>query len=127
MNVEDDPTAITADGLTVVRIDAALYFANSEAPQDRLRDIVISAEPEVRTVVIDFEGVNFTDSQGADAVMKLVETGEGVGVEVRLARVKHRVYEVLERDGVVERIGEDHFYPTVYDAASDYLPIGEHE
>jgi hypothetical protein len=39
-----------------------------------------------------------------------------VGVEIHLARVKHAVMEMLEKDGVDKIIGHDHIHDKVGDA-----------
>jgi MFS superfamily sulfate permease-like transporter len=41
---------------------------------------------------------------------------KGVGVEIHLARVKHEVMEMLEKDGVDQVIGHDHIHDKVVDA-----------
>jgi hypothetical protein len=41
---------------------------------------------------------------------------------VRLARVKPAVLDVLERDGVVDELGERHIYGNVYEACADHIP-----
>jgi len=35
---------------------------------------------------------------------------KGVGIEIHLARVKHAVMELLEKDGVDKIIGRDHIH-----------------
>ena len=42
-------TAITYPGVLVMRIDVSLYFANAEAPEDRLRELAQTAEPPLHT------------------------------------------------------------------------------
>ena len=39
-----------------------------------------------------------------------------VGVEIHLARVKHEVMALLEKDGVYENIGRNHIHNKVYKA-----------
>jgi MFS superfamily sulfate permease-like transporter len=72
--------------------------------------------------VLDFEGVNFIDSQGAYVVGEILELAKSRDIELRLTRVKTRVKEVLRRDGVIARIGENQIYGNVYEAAADKIP-----
>ena len=44
---------------------------------------------------------------------------ETYGAEVRLARVKPHVLALMRRDGVIARLGEDHLYGNLYEAARD--------
>ena len=41
---------------------------------------------------------------------------KGVGVEIHLARVKHEVMALLEKDGVDQNIGRDHIHNKVFEA-----------
>jgi hypothetical protein len=43
-------------------------------------------------------------------------------IELRLTRVKTGVKEMLRRDGVVDRLGENRIYGNVYEAAADKVP-----
>ena len=42
--------------------------------------------------------------------------------EVRLARVKPDVLDLLLLDGVIDKFGEQHVYGNVYEACADQLP-----
>jgi high affinity sulfate transporter 1 len=122
LSLKEHPEAETYPGVLVVRFDAGLYFATSDAFEDGLREHALDAEPRVTTVVLDFESVNFIDSQGAETLGKIIRLARNYGADVRLARVKARVLKVLEADGVVDELGEDHIYANVYEAAADFIP-----
>ncbi len=122
-SVDEEPTVITYPGLLVMRIDSSLYFANSEAPEDRLRELFQDADPPFHTVVLDFEGVNYIDSQASEAIGKIIDLAGYNDIDIRLARVKGgQVMSVLERDGVLERLGTSRVYPEVYQAVADLIP-----
>ena len=71
--VDDHPDYETYPGLLVLRFDAGLFFASADALEERLIELYYQADPKPHTVVLDFEGVNFIDSQGADKVAELIE------------------------------------------------------
>jgi anti-anti-sigma factor len=106
----------------VLRFDAGLFFASADALQDRIRELALQADPPLHTIVLDFEGVNFIDSQGCDMVAELVDKATNYEVELRLTRVKPDVKSLLQRDGVIERLGESQIYGNVYEAAADKIP-----
>ena len=118
----DYPDGDTYPGLLVLRFDAGLFFASADALDDRLTTLYEQADPKLHTVVLDFEGIHFIDTQGADKVAELLDAGESYDVEIRLCKVKAEVKALLRRDGLVDRIGEDRIYDTVYDAAADLIP-----
>jgi len=120
-SIDRHPDGETYPGLMVVRFDAGLFFASADALTDRLRQLAEDADPPYDTVVISFEGVDFIDSQGSSTVNEVLELAESYGAEIRLARVKPSVIDVLRRDEVIDALGEDHIYPNVYEAAADRI------
>lgn len=102
-------------GVAVVRLDGGLFFATSDALEDRVRTL-IQQTPDVTAVVIDLEGVNFIDSQGSAKVADILELCDRAGVTLRLAHVKPVVRSVLEREQLVERLGSDHIHGNVHRA-----------
>jgi high affinity sulfate transporter 1 len=121
LSLDEYPDSETYPGLLVMRFDAGLYFATSDALEDGIRQYAQDAEPPLRTAVLDFEGVNFIDSQGTDEVGKLVDLATTAGAEIRLARVKAPVLRMLERDGVIDRLGPSNIYDNVYQAVADLI------
>jgi SulP family sulfate permease len=121
-SVDEYPDSETYPGLLVLRFDAGLFFASADALEDRLRELALQADPQLHTVVIDFEGINFVDSQGSNKVAEILELATNYDVELRLTRVKPQVMDVLRRDGVIDRLGESHIYGNVYEAAADKIP-----
>jgi high affinity sulfate transporter 1 len=120
--VDDHPDSETYPGLLVLRFDAGLFFASADALADRLIDLYHQADPKLHTIVLDFEGVNFIDSQGADTLAEIFELATSRDIELRLTRVKTQVKELLKRDGIIERLGESRIYGNVYEAAADRIP-----
>lgn len=107
----------TEPGVLVVRFDAGLFFASSAALEDGLRELFEAADPKPHTIVISFEAVCFIDSQGSAQVSSILDLTASHGIDVRLARVKPNVLEVLGRDNVIDQLGEDNIYGNIYQAA----------
>ena len=120
-SLERYPDGETYPGLLVIRFDAGLFFASADALEDRLRELAQSAETAYDTVVISFEGIDFIDSQGSEKLREILGLAETYGAEVRIARVKPRVLEVLRLDGVIDRLGDDRLYDNLYEAARDRI------
>ncbi|MGW8227119.1 MAG: STAS domain-containing protein, partial [Anaerolineales bacterium] len=88
---------------------------------DQLSELNHKADPPLHTVVIDFEGVNFIDSQGVDKVSEILDWAARHDIELRLARVKTKVKEYLNRDSVIAKLGEGQIYGNIYEAAADLI------
>ena len=93
-------------GVVVLRLDGGLFFATSDALEDRVREVALSM-PDVTGIVLDCEGMDFIDSQGSAKMHEILELTGQAGMTLRLARVKPAVRELLARDGVLARIGDD--------------------
>src|SRR6266566_3307387 len=115
-DVAENPDDETFPGYAVVRLDGGLFFATAEALEERVRSLALHANPSLRAVVIDLEGVDFVDSQGAAKLTEILDFAESAGIDLRLARLKPDVAKVLEKAGVLELIGEDRLHGNVYRA-----------
>ena len=113
-------------GVVIVRLDGGLFFATSDTLEDRLRQ-VIHTTPDLTGIVLDCEGINFVDSQGAAKLMEMVELAEESGITLRLARLKTSVRPTLERDGVFARLGPDRIHGNVFRAVQAQLAADSRE
>ena len=89
-DLDENPGDETFPGLAVLRLDGGLFFATAEALDDRIRALVDGAD-RLAALVLDLEGVDFIDSQGAEKLAEILELAEAHGVDLRLARVKPHV------------------------------------
>ena len=109
-------------GVTVLRLDGGLFFATADALEDRVREVALSA-PGSTAIVLDCGGMDFIDSQGSAKMSEIFNLTEQAGVTLRLARLKPPVREVLERDGVLGRIGDDKIHGNVDHAVHAQLAV----
>jgi len=119
-DLDENPGDETFPGIAVLRMDGGLFFATTEALEERVLELAQDGDPR-RALVLDLEGVNFIDSQGAAKLTELYELTEADGVTLRLARVKPQVLAVLQADGIVNRIGTDNIHGSVHLAVEAQL------
>ena len=122
-DIVENPADETFPGIAVVRLDSGLFFATAEALEDRVRGLA-DRDGQLRALVLDLEGVNFIDSQGASKLAELHRLAEAGGFTLRLARVKPHVLAVLQADGIVDLIGADHIHGNVHRAVEAQLGAG---
>ena len=89
-------------GIEVLRLEGSLFFATSEALDERVRELIDGSDGGLDCIVLDCSAITFTDAQGAAALDELVTVAEESGLELRLARLRPAVRQVLDRDGVIE-------------------------
>jgi sulfate permease, SulP family len=99
-------------GVVVLRLDGGLFFATSDALEDRVREVALSM-PGITGIVLDCEGIDFIDSQGSAKMREIHELAGQAGLTLRLARLKPSVRELLTRDGILGRIGEENIHGNV--------------
>jgi sulfate permease, SulP family len=116
-DLDEHPGDEKLAGIAVLRFDGGLFFATAEALEDRIRGLAEEDE-QLRALVLDLEGVNFIDSQGAAKLTEILKFTEAENVSLRLARVKPEVLTVLQAEGILARIGTDHIHGNVHRAVS---------
>ncbi|MGZ4230127.1 MAG: STAS domain-containing protein [Solirubrobacteraceae bacterium] len=119
-DLDENPDDETFPGVSVVRLDGGLFFATAEALEERIRGLTETTRPP-HAIVLDLEGVDFIDSQGASKLSDLHELARADDVRLRLARVKPSVLKVLRADGLVDLIGADNIHGNVDRAISAQL------
>jgi len=115
-DLDENPGDETFPGIVVLRLDSGLFFATSQALEDRVRALADAGAAPLRALVLDLEGVNFIDSQGAEQLATINELLQSDGATLRLARVKPNVLAVLRADGFVDQLGADRLHGNVHRA-----------
>jgi SulP family sulfate permease len=100
-------------GLLVYRFDAPLFFANADVLRDQVIRLVDEADPPVRTVVLNAEGMVDMDITGAETLGALLDDLEERGIRLVLARVRTSLRTTLRRLGVEERMGTGNIHLSV--------------
>jgi SulP family sulfate permease len=112
-DVDDYPGATVVPGLMVYRYDSPLFFANTEDFRRRALAAVEDAAEPVRWFVLNAEAIIDVDITAVDALEGLRTELSDQGIVFALARMKQDLRVDLERTGLLERIGEEHLFPTL--------------
>lgn len=105
-DLDEHPGDEEYPGVVVLRLDGGLFFATSDALEDRVREVALSM-PGITGIVLDCEGIDFIDSQGSAKMREIHELPGQADMTLRLARVKPSVHELLARGGILGRLGEE--------------------
>jgi SulP family sulfate permease len=110
-------------GVLVMRIDESLYFANAQYLENFLRNKIVEF-PDTEYLILGCAPINTIDATATESLIDLVEEFKEGGVKVYFAEIKERLMDRLERTNFTERIGRDHFFPTLHGAmlATGKLP-----
>jgi SulP family sulfate permease len=127
-NVDRSPSAVTTDGVVVVRVDAPLYFANLDYLREKLTNLEEEQDGRLRVLVLDATSVTELDSSADTALVEIADDLAARDVQLYVAGMKGRLLDVMRRSGSYERLGPDHFFLSADDAvrqAEAALEAGE--
>ncbi len=124
-DIEHYPEGETYPGLLIIRFDGTLFFANAHDFVTAVRQAIAAADPPPRIVLIDGESINDIDATAVITVKEFQKQLRRTGIDLRVARVKTQVLDVMRRAGLEEAIPAEHIYPTVQAAVDAYLAENE--
>ncbi|GAB3766935.1 SulP family sulfate permease [Nocardioides ginsengisegetis] len=119
-DVADYPDARRVPGLLVYRYDSPLFFANAEDFHRRALAAVDANETPVEWFVLNTEAIVEVDITAVDVLENLRAELERRGIVMALARVKQDLRGDLLPTGLLDRIGEDHVFPTLPTAVAAF-------
>ncbi len=112
-DVAERPQALPVPGLVLYRFDAPLCFANADHFRQRVLE-TIAAEPQaVAWFVLNAEAIVEIDSTAAHELDLLLDELGGRGIRFGLVHLKAELRALLERSGLVARIGAPMIFPTL--------------
>jgi MFS superfamily sulfate permease-like transporter len=120
-SIEHFPGGETYPGLLIIRFDGTLFFANAHDFVTAVRQAIAAAVPTPQVVLIDGESMNDIDATAIITLKEFQEQLQQTDIQLRFARVKTQVMEVMERAGLEETIPPEHFYPSIQAAVDAHL------
>ncbi|TXF12210.1 SulP family inorganic anion transporter [Pelomicrobium methylotrophicum] len=104
-----------SEHLVAVRFDGQLYFANTPYFEAAILDVA-ARFPKARQILVVADGINQMDASGEEAVRHLNARLREAGVTLSFSGLKRQVLEVMERTGLIEKIGRDNLFAREDDA-----------
>jgi high affinity sulfate transporter 1 len=123
--LENFPEGETYPGLLILRFDGSLFFANAPDFADEVRAGVELTDPAPKVVLVDGESINGIDATAINAILELKDELERKGIDLRFARVRANVLEIIRRSGLHEDIETEKFYVSIQAAVDAFLEEGE--
>ncbi|MBN2449376.1 MAG: SulP family inorganic anion transporter [Lentisphaeria bacterium] len=102
--------------LPAVRFDGSLYFGSVAAFEDSVL-AALRSFPAAKALLVVCDGINFMDASGEWCLRQLHRRLAEQHIEIYFAGMKREPFAVLERAGLVETVGRDHFVRSVRMAA----------
>ena len=108
------------EGLIIYRFGADLYFANEKRFIEEINSLARDAKPPIRWFCISAANIGDIDYSGSETLKRVHEELAKRGIVLVMSDVKEPVLARLERDGIVEMIGREYIFETVYDVIRIY-------
>ncbi|MEW8499669.1 MAG: STAS domain-containing protein, partial [Candidatus Thiodiazotropha taylori] len=102
----------TSPQISVVRFDGSLYFASAGYFETKMLGVV-AANPELKYIILDGEGINQIDATGEEVLHHLWERLQAQGITLVVARMKKQFMDTIRRTGLKDKMGEETFYSRI--------------
>lgn len=100
-----------AEDLLAVRMDSALNMLTA-VPLDRFVSTHVEKNRAIRRVLLCSSGMNDIDATGLESLEALRSSLETRGVQLYMSAVKRQVSDVLDRAGMLDKIGRERMFAT---------------
>jgi SulP family sulfate permease len=97
----------------ILRLHAALYYANALTVRDQVRARVDAADPQPRALVLDLGAQDTLDLTSAKVLIALGQEMRHRGIAAYLADVHNPALAFARTVGVLDVIDEEHVFPTI--------------
>lgn len=111
--------------LQAIRYDGALRFLNVSTFEKTVLDME-RKNPEIKAILVSSSGINEIDASGVDMLSKLITRFQSNNICLCFSGFKDHVLDVIEKAGLIERIGHDNLFTsdrTAIEALKNRLQI----
>lgn len=112
-------------GVLMVRFDGQLYFANLAYFQSRLNDLAEARRPDLKTIIINAEGISYIDSSAMHEIQTFITNQQAKGTQIVFAGLIGPVRDAFRKNGIFNLVGDHNFHLRVAEAVR--AVTGEHE
>lgn len=98
--------------IAIIRFDGPLFYGNISYLEDEVLKIVRSL-PDLRVIHFKCNGINDMDTSGEHALTQLVDRLHSAGYKVYFSGLKVIIVDMMQRSGLLNKIGPDNLFPTL--------------
>jgi len=99
----------------VVRFNGPLFFANASFLDESITSR-LQSKKELKHIIMVAKGINDMDASGEEALSLVIDRCRSRGVDISVSGVNDTVMAIMNRSGLLEKIGQDHIYSNVEQA-----------
>jgi sulfate transporter 4 len=140
-NIKQYPSAERYDGIVMVRIDAPIYFANTDNVRSKLQKYERLAEEElaarnageVNFIILELSPVTHVDSSALHILHDMTKTYKERGIQMLFSNPSVKVMESFVKSKLADEVGREHIFVSIHDAVNwcldhmDTVAVSVHE
>jgi len=115
-NIKQYHEAERYHGIVMCRIDAPIYFANTQNVRDKLIKYEMMAEQPPKFMIVDLSPVSHIDTSAMHILEDLNNNYVNRGIQLCLCNPNKIVMDYLRLSGLAEKIGSRYFFVRMHDA-----------
>ncbi|KAJ4767609.1 Sulfate transporter [Rhynchospora pubera] len=125
-NIEQYPEAMRVPKVLIIRVDAAIYFSNSNYIKERTLRYLRDEEdlnkehglPRIEYIIFEMSAVTDIDTTGIHEIEELLKVLKKLYIQLELVNPGPVVMDKLLAAGYIDMIGQEHIFLTVGDAVA---------
>ena len=119
-NIDRHLDAESIPGLVILRFDASFYFANVNFFKEKIQEILVRHDKDLKAILIDASSINSIDAS-ADLALKEIDTDlKEQDILLLFANLKGPVRDVLRRSGFLDKLGRRAEFKSIRQAVIFY-------
>ena len=126
-NINRFPEAKTEEGILILRVDAALYFANANYLSEQTQQFTSSSSDPIQLVILNAESISSIDSSATRMLRNLISSLRSEGKDLAIAGAIGPVRDQMYKNGLLDLLGTDHVFPHVHHAVASFTSTDENE
>jgi sulfate transporter 4 len=126
-NIKNYGQAERYDGIVVVRVDAPIYFANTQNFRDKVQKYVNKAKQSledrgshtaVKFVIVELSAVAHVDTSALHSIQDMHKNYTNQKIQLCFTNPNVNVMARLVSSGIADEVGRDHIFVSTHDAVS---------
>jgi len=93
----------------MVRFNGPLFFANASFLDETITERLHSKH-QLKHIILVAKGINDMDASGEEALSLVIDRCRSRGVDISMCGVNDSLLTILQRSGLLDKLGHDHLY-----------------
>lgn len=102
--------------ILIVRIDAQMYFANSNYIRESIESLLQNRGKGIKAVIINSDSINNLDSSAIHTLDDMITDFKNQGIQVMFSGVKGPVRDAMVKADMIDKVGKENFFMSVQSA-----------